>query len=98
MKVVKTGNMKDGTAIQIEDWSEDYSFHNKADVLASYPKSKMTHEGTYAPKAGERYRFSFWLGSAGETESAFNVLTEGRKTLSDFKKYMHGKLEYQDCI
>lgn len=60
--------------------------------------SKMTHSGHYAPKAGERYRFSFRFESAKEAEGAFNNLTEGRKSLSDYKEYMNGKLEYRDCI
>ncbi|MNH75580.1 hypothetical protein D3C73_278240 [compost metagenome] len=98
MKVIKTGVMPDGTDIQIEDWSENYSFHNYADTLATYPKSKMTHEGTYAPKARERHRFSFRFGSAEEAEAAFNDLTEGIKTLSDLREYFDGKLEYRDCI
>ena len=97
MKVVKTGTLKDGTNIQIEDWSEDYTFHNRADVLASYPKSKMTHKGAYAPKAGETYRFSFRFRSAEETNAAFNDLKEGRKILSDFKNYIDSN-EYIDCI
>lgn len=98
MKIVKTGTLKDGTNIQIEDWSEDYTFHNRADVLASYPKSKMSHIGEYAPKAGKKYRFSFRFGSTEETNEAFKDVTEGRKTLADIKNYMDGKIEYRDCI
>lgn len=98
MKIVKTGTLKDGTNIQIEDWSENYSFHKPADVLASYPISKMSHTGTYAPKAGERYRFSFKFKSAEEAVVAFNELTEGRRVLSDFKDFMDNKPEYKNCI
>lgn len=98
MKVIKTGILPDETDIQIEDWSENYSFHSFADTLASYPKSKTTHEGTYAPKAGKKYRFSFRFGSAEEAEAAFNDLTEGKKTLSDFKDCMKDRLKYGDCI
>jgi hypothetical protein len=58
----------------------------------------MTHSGTWAPKAGERYRFSFKFNSAEEATAAFDELTKGRKVLSDFKNFMDGKSEYKDCI
>lgn len=97
MKIIKKGTMPDETSIQIEDWSENYSFHNYADTLASYPISKATHSGTYAPKAGESYRFSFRFGSFEEAEQAFNDLLKGDKDLSDFKHLMN-RLEYRNCI
>ncbi|KQY90980.1 hypothetical protein ASD24_24605 [Paenibacillus sp. Root52] len=98
MKVIKTGTLEDGTDIQIEDWSEDYSFYNYADMLASYPISKMTHSGSYAPKGGERYRFSFRFKDAEEADVAFKELIEGKKVLSDFRDYFNGKPEYKNCI
>lgn len=98
LKIIKKGIMPNGTHIQIEDWSEDYAFHNYADTLASYPISKETHRGTWAPKAGERYRFSFHFKNAEETEKAYNDLLEDKKELEDYKHIMSSKLEYKDCI
>lgn len=98
MKVLAKGTMPDGTDIQIEDWSENYSFHNYADTLATYPKSKMTHEGTYAPKSGETFRCSFRFGGDEEAKAAFKALTEGGKSLSDYREYMRDRLKYGDCI
>lgn len=98
MKVVEKGVMPNGTHIQIEDWSEAYSCYPPADTLASYPKSKMTHEGSYAPKAGSTYRFSFRFADAEETKEAFSDLLTGRKQLSDFADQMAERLEYRNCI
>lgn len=98
MKVLVTGNIPNGTNIQIEDWSENYHFHNYADTIASYPISKMTHAGAYAPKAGETYRFAFKFESTEEAKNAYDDLITGRKELSDFRSKMDGKLEYRNCI
>lgn len=98
MKIIKKGITSNGTHIQIEDWEEDYNFYNYADTLASYPKSKETHRGKYAPKAGVRYRFSFQFKNSAEAEKAYNDLLEGKKELKDFKHLMSSKVEYRDCI
>ena len=97
MKILKTGTMKDGTDIQIEEWNEDYSFMPYGNTLATYPKSKVSQEGPYAPKANERYRFDFEFNSHEEAETAYNELIEGTKTLSDFKNQLRN-MKYQDCI
>ncbi|WP_372011339.1 hypothetical protein NBRC13296_12265 [Paenibacillus chitinolyticus] len=98
MKILDKGVMPNGTHIQIEDWNENYSFLNYADTLAAYTKSKSTHIGTYAPKAGETYRFSFRFKSTEDALNAYICLLEGKTELSDYKHLMAGKLEYRDCI
>jgi len=97
MKVLKTGTMSNGTHIQIEDWSEDYSFMPYGSTLASYPKSKVTHEGQYSPKGNEIYRFSFDFNSNDEAETAFSDLLDGSKKLSDLEGFLRER-EYKDCI
>ena len=97
MKILKTGTMKDGTHIQIEEWQENYSFMPYSATIASYPISKYTYEGSFAPKAGERVRFAFNFFSQEETERIFNELIEGKKTLSDIIDYMDNP-KYKKCI
>lgn len=97
MKVLNRGIIKDGTKIQIEDWSEDYSFYNYGCTLASYPESKRSYKGQFAPKEGQIYRFDFKFNSFEETQKAYNELLEDAKILSDFKENLSRK-EYSNCI
>lgn len=46
MKVIRRGKMKDGTDIQIEDWSDEYCFLGYGMHLVAYPKNRF----------GERFR------------------------------------------
>ncbi len=97
MKVLKRGTMPDGTKIQIEEWKENYSFMPYGSTIASYPVSKMSHEGQYSPKGNSVYRFQFDFKSNEETEQAYNSLTNGNKCLLDYKENLYTK-EYADCI
>jgi hypothetical protein len=97
MKVLEKGTMPDGTAIQIEEWNETYSFMPFGNVLASYPKSKVSHEGGFAPKGNETYRFSFDFKSNDEAKKAFEELELGTKVLADYKELISIP-KYADCI
>jgi hypothetical protein len=97
MKVLQTGIMPDGTKIQIEEWNENYSFMPYSSTIASYPKSKVSHEGTYAPKQNKIYRFQFDFKSEEETKNVFNELLAGTKQLIDYKANLYD-LRYTDCI
>ena len=97
MKVLQTGIMPNGTQIQIEEWNENYSFMPYGSTIASYPKSKVSHEGTYSPKGNQVYRFDFDFKSNEETKEAFTSLVNGSKQLADFKTNLNRK-EYVDCI
>ncbi|MEC0237772.1 hypothetical protein P4H71_25990 [Paenibacillus kribbensis] len=97
MKVLKTGAMPDGTKIQIEDWSGDYSFHGFGDVIACYAISKATHDGQYAPKAGVRYRFSFRFSGEAEVVGIFSGLINRELELATLKDRMDNP-KYRDCI
>ena len=97
MKVLKTGIMPNGTQIQIEEWNENYSFIPYASTLASYPKSKVSHEGAFAPKGNEIYRFQFNFKTEEEADKAFQDLLTGTKTLTDFRTNINTP-KYRDCI
>ena len=74
MKVLQRGQMPDGTEIQIEEWSENYSFYTYGSMLAAYPKNRY----------GEKVRANKTFESAEEAGKAFNALKNGDKTLADF--------------
>ena len=74
MKVLQRGQMPDGTEIQIEEWSENYSFYAYGSMVAAYPQNRY----------GEKVRANKTFESAEEAEEAFNALKNGDKTLADF--------------
>ena len=73
MKVLKTGKSADGSDMLIEEWHENYSFMPYGSTLAFYSISKATHEGPFAPKKGERYRFSFIFPDHEKADTAFTI-------------------------
>lgn len=97
MKVLEKGIMPNGTHIQIEEWNENYNFIPYGSILASYPKSKVSYDGSFAPKGNSEYRFSFNFESAEEAKKAFDELLSGNKNLSDFADKLYEK-KYADCI
>lgn len=97
MTIIKEGIMPDGTNIHIEDWHDDYNFMPRARTVASYPISKMTKEGSFAPKAGELYRFSFDFQDSAAALSAFDSLLAGTTQLADYKEKITN-LKYADCV
>lgn len=97
MKVLERSTMPCGTKIQIEDWSDDYSFMGEATTIGAYPKSKISKRGQHSPKLNRTFRASFNLWSAKEAMKAFKALENGDKNLSDFKAYMNDKRN-ADCI
>ncbi|GIN22618.1 hypothetical protein [Siminovitchia fordii] len=98
MKILNKGIMPDGANIQIEEWSENYNFKPYGSTLAIYPVSKATHKGSYAPKEGDTYRFSFDFDSHSEAEKAFDDLIKGNKFPLDFHNNFSSKREYLNCI
>lgn len=96
MKIIKKGTTPGGTPIQIEDWHMSYSFMAEASTLAAYPLSNKTKEGTYAPKAGEKYRFQFNFEDAEECQKAFTALEQGA-SLSEYADKMQNPI-YVDCL
>lgn len=97
MKIMQKGRMSDGTLVQIEDWSEDYSFMAFSSTIAAYPISKMTHKGQFAPKAGEKFRVDFNFNSTDMADEVYTKLITGEARLADYKDYLHFP-HYADCI
>ena len=95
--IVEKDLLQDGTKVQIEDWSTEYSFMKYGTTLASYPKSKANHKGEFAPKLDKSFRCAFDFNSHEEAKNAYDELLSGNKTLSDYKKFLQSK-EYQNCI
>lgn len=90
MKVIETNKLPDGTAIQIENWNEDYpSVFSANSTIAAYPISKYTLPGAFAPKAGERFRAQFDFDSEEQTREAFRSLVNGEKQLSDYADFLY---------
>jgi hypothetical protein len=66
MKVLRKAAMKDGTPVQIEDWSEDYSFYEYGEHIAAYPTVR-----------GRRIRAELQTGSTEQAKEIFEKLLDG---------------------
>ena len=75
MKVLERSTTPDGIKIQIEDWSDDYSFHRFADTVAAYP---IFRDEKREYRASERFE------NASAASEAFYSLQNGTKTLDDY--------------
>lgn len=95
--IVEKDLLPDGTKIQIEDWSTEYSFMPYGRTVASYPKSKANHKGDFSPKIDKLFRCAFDFNSHAEAKNAYDELLSGSKTLSDYKNFLQYK-ENQNCI
>ena len=87
MQVITVNSMPDGTKIQIEDWSEDYSFMAPASTLVAYPVAKTTSDRQFGPSRNKTFRLAFSFESDKETKKAYEDLIVGVKQLIDFKEY-----------
>lgn len=90
MKVIRKGTTPNGTHIQIEDWSEDYTFYNKNATIGFYPEAQENiyneehpHWTPY-PKRGETFRASFKFDTEAEALEAFVLLENGCKAFMDY--------------
>lgn len=83
MKILKRGAMKDGTDIQIEDWSNVYPSEPVASTISAYPVAKRSSKQAFGPKEGQIFRLEMKFSSEEETEEAFGLLVSGKKRLDD---------------
>lgn len=97
MIILQKGRMPDGTAIQIEDWSEDYSFFEYGSTIGAYPISKMGYSEQFKPRKGKTFRVQYDFKDEVEASQTFSELIKGTKTLKDIEKYLCDK-RYKDCI
>lgn len=72
MKIDRKGTMKDGTHIQIEDWSANYSCYKKKRHIVAYPKNKY----------GEKIRAEYVVDEAG-IEGLADMVFDGIQTTDD---------------
>lgn len=66
MKVLRKATLKDGTPIQIEDWSEGYSFYEYGEHIAAYPTVR-----------GRTIRAELRAGSTEQAKEIFEKLLDG---------------------
>lgn len=97
MKVLKRDVLKDGTEIQIEDWSQDYDFITYGSSLVAYAKSKNSLNGDFSPKVNQVYRFEFNFTNYIDTEIAYQELLNGSKNIIDFKDFIREK-HFESCL
>ena len=72
MKIDRKGTMKDGTHIQIEDWSADYSCYKNKRHIVAYPKNKY----------GEKIRAQYIVEESGFDGWA-DMVFDGIQTIDD---------------
>lgn len=84
MKIKEKGVMQNGTHIQLEDWSENYSVAKGCTTLGTYPTAERSLKGAFMPKAGEKFRASFNFDSEAAAKAAFESLINSTDDLTDF--------------
>lgn len=97
MMILKKGKMKDGTAIQIESWNDDYSFMEYGSTIGAYPISKIGYDGQFTPKRGKTWRMQYNFKSNEDAKKVYNELMDGVKTLKDIEDNLHN-VNYKDCV
>lgn len=85
MEILEKSLTYDGTNLQVEDWSEDYSFHSYGDTLGVYPKAKVSLSGAFSPREGQRFRLTLDFKDHSEAMGAFIALKEGKAKLTDYE-------------
>lgn len=99
MNILQKGIMTDGTKLQIEDWSADYSFYPQGHLLAAYPIAKASLQGQFTPKMDRKFRYEMRFDSNEQAQKAFNDLCNGVTTLKDYSdKLQSNDKEYAKCV
>lgn len=98
MEIMQKGKLPNGTNIQIEDWSKDYSFKSYGSTIAAYPISNHSLDGQFSPKKGRSFRFQLDFKNYEEAQEAFKKLVSGERTLKDYSSNFRGNEEEFDCI
>lgn len=83
--ILEKGKTPKGTPIQLENWNNQYSFKPYGSIIGTYPIAQATGEGQFSPKKGKPFRLTIEFNSHEETQEAFKNLTEGNKTIVDYK-------------
>lgn len=93
MQIIEKAIMPDGTKIQIEDWSKDYSCYAECGTIGAYPIAQMSGDRPFEPERGRTFRMSINFDTKEEARKCFEQLKSGEKQLIDFaeekdKKYL----------
>ena len=89
MKILEKATTPDGIDIQIEDWSDSYSFMNILSI-GIYPIAKQSD--TIWIKLNERFRMSLnKFKSDSETLEVFRKLKNGNYKLEDLTEHFEEK-------
>lgn len=98
MNILKTSKTPDGTDIQIEDWSDNYSFHDYGDTIAAYPISKWNDDySPFSPKAGKKFRAEFTFSSSQMAKDVFEELESGTIEIEDLTEFM-ADYRHRKCL
>ena len=85
LKIVRRGEMPDGSGVQIEDWASVYTSHSYADTVAAYPTATRDSTELYPwPQRGKSFRLSLQFKNEQEAAQCFEALVSGEKKLADF--------------
>ena len=107
MQVIEKGIMPDGTKIQIEDWSNGYSFHSKNSTIAFYPKAvnsiyKSPELRHPYPERGETFRATLDFAEEEAAREAFQSMVNGSKIYMDYienySSYVIPKADFIEAI
>jgi len=98
MRILEKGYMPNNTPIQIEDWSEDYSFKPYGSTIGAYPKSNQTLEGQFRPRLNKEFRFQLEFDSYEEALEAIYSLVNGTSELIDYEEHFSGQKEFLVCV
>lgn len=77
MKILCRAKMHDGNQIQIEDWSNDYSFYGENDLVVIYYTNKK-HDSCKVVRTECRFE------NGSKAMEAFKALISGKKNIDDF--------------
>lgn len=86
MKVIERAKTPNGIDIQLEDWSENYSFAGLS--IAAYPIAKASRNFA---RAGEPFRLEidFYRKNDDETRADYEALKSGEKRLEDLAEHFY---------
>lgn len=85
-KIVEKGNMVDGTAIQLEDWSAVYPGTKYAWMIGAYPIARHSSGRLFGPEKGQLFRCGLYFPTEAEARSVYYRLLHGR-SLAEFHEY-----------
>lgn len=97
MKVIRRNKMPNGTDIQQEDWSMDYSFYAPKSTVAVYPVSMKVCKEKHIVN-GEKFRLELDFDNEEQANKCYDSLSEGTSKISDYKEFGYGDAILFDLI